>query len=61
MNVAVVGVGAISKMHLAAIRECGQNITALCDILPEKCYAAKESFGLRCNVYDDYLQMLHSV
>lgn len=60
MNVAVVGVGAISKMHLAAIRECGQNITALCDILPEKCYAAKERFGLRCNVYDDYLQMLQS-
>lgn len=60
MNVAVAGVGAISKMHLSALCECGQNITALCDVMPEKCYAAKERFALRCNVYTDYLQMLNN-
>lgn len=54
MRVAVIGCGAISKNHLAAIEEAGQTLCALCDVEPEKARA----LGLNVPVYTDYSELL---
>jgi len=55
MRVAVIGCGAISKVHIAALLQTGQTICALCDT--EK--AAAEKTGLDVPVYTDYRELLH--
>ena len=61
MRVAVIGLGTISASHINALLACGQEIVALCDILPERCESAKEKFGLDSLVYTDYHEMLREV
>lgn len=58
-RVAVVGCGAISPLHVKGILNAGQNLCALCDILPERAEKIKEASGLsETRVYTDYLAML---
>lgn len=58
MRVAIVGIGAISPMHIMALQNNAENIVALCDIDIVKAQLANEKYGLQAVVYTDYLQML---
>lgn len=58
-NIAIIGIGGISKYHLEAYINAGQNIVALCDILEERALKSKEKYKLNCKVYTDYHQMLN--
>ena len=60
MKVGIIGVGAISQMHIRALIECGEEIVALCDTVPEKCSAASERFGITPKIYENYIEMLDS-
>ncbi|MBR2343471.1 MAG: Gfo/Idh/MocA family oxidoreductase [Clostridia bacterium] len=61
MRAAVVGIGVISKSHIVALRELGEEIVALCDTDVEKAEAAREAYGLDCPIYRDYLTMLDEI
>ena len=61
MRVAVVGLGVISKSHILALQELGEEIVALCDTDTKKAEAAKETYGLTCPVFEDYLTMLDEI
>lgn len=58
MRSCVVGIGSVAPLHINGLIECGQNIVALCDVIPEKAEAAKEKFGLDCKIYTDYYKMV---
>ncbi len=60
MKVGVIGLGGISLVHLNAIKLCGQEIVALCDVEVEKCERAKAEFSLDATIFQDYKQMLDS-
>ena len=60
MKVAVVGIGEVAPMHIQAIMANNQNIVALCDNVISRTEDAKIKFGLDCNVYSDYIQMLNT-
>ena len=60
MKVGIIGIGAISTMHIAALCELGEEIVALCDILPERCHAAAEKYGIAPKIYENYIEMLDS-
>ena len=57
MNVALIGIGTVSKMHLDTIKKLNENIVALCDIVPSKAQKAKEEYKLKCNIYKDFNEM----
>ena len=58
-RVAVIGCGAISGNHIAAIMNAGQSICALCDILPERAQKMIEKHALKnVSVYTDYQTLL---
>ena len=58
-RVAVLGCGAISGNHLAALKLAGQEICALCDILPERAESRKAEYGLTdAKVYTDWHLLL---
>ena len=61
MKVGIIGIGQISKNHIHALKECGHEIVALCDIERARCEAACESFGLSAAIYTDYVQMLDEI
>ena len=61
MRIGIIGVGSISKNHIHALKQIGHEIVALCDVLPERCHAANETFGLHAAVYEDYIRMLDEV
>ncbi len=54
---AVVGCGAIAPLHIDALKDVSR-ITALCDIDISKAEALKERFGLDCNIYSEFSDML---
>ncbi|MDC3417577.1 Gfo/Idh/MocA family protein [Aquibacillus salsiterrae] len=60
VNVAIVGVGAISSAHIKGYQEFqgNCNIVALCDIYPEKAKKSVKEYNLAAEVYDDYKEML---
>ena len=58
MRVGIIGIGAISTVHINALKSCGEDIVALCDIQTEKCVQANEKYELTANVYADYKEML---
>lgn len=37
MNIGIAGLGAIAPLHIRAILDRGQKITAICDVDAEKC------------------------
>jgi predicted dehydrogenase len=47
-------------MHIRALVDSGEEISALCDVLPERCRAAAESYGISPKIYTDYIEMLDS-
>ena len=60
MKVGIIGLGAISHMHIKALLECDVEIAALCDIIPDKCRAMAERYGISPKIYSDYIEMLDS-
>lgn len=61
MRVAVIGLGEISKLHIAALKECGEEIAAVCDIEAARCDRAEKTFGLAgAAKYTDYIKMLEN-
>lgn len=60
MRVGIVGLGAISPLHIRAILKHGQKITAICDVDPEKRQKVNAEFGLNAEEYSDYNALLAS-
>lgn len=60
MRVGIVGLGAISPLHIRAILKHGQKITAICDVDPEKRRKVNAEFGLNAKEYSDYNALLAS-
>ena len=58
MRVCLVGAGAVSGNHVAGILAAGQELVAVCDILPERGEALCRRFGLTLPIYSDYREML---
>lgn len=58
-RVAVIGCGAISGNHINGILNAGNEICALCDIVPEQARASVEKYHLGdVAIYTDYVEML---
>lgn len=60
MRVGIVGLGAISPLHIRAILKYGKKITAICDVDPEKRRKVNAEFGLNAEEYGDYNALLAS-
>lgn len=60
MRVGIVGLGAISPLHIRAILKNGQKITAICDVDPEKRQKVNAEFGFNAEEYSDYNALLAS-
>lgn len=60
IQVAIIGTGNIAPQHIMGLLEFPGRckIVALCDIYPQKAEDMKKRFGLDCNVYKDYKEML---
>ena len=57
LNVGVIGLGGISKVHIAALRKLENvKIAAVCDIKKEKLDAAKTELG--ADTYEDYRELI---
>ena len=60
MNIGIAGLGAIAPLHIRAILNRGQKITAICDVDSEKCKKINDEFNLGAKEYSDYNQMIDS-
>lgn len=60
MRVGIIGLGAISPLHIRAILNRGQKITAICDVDSEKRQKVNAEFGLNAEEYSDYNALLAS-
>mgnify|MGYP001625507672 FL=1 len=60
MKVAIIGLGAISPLHINAVKLAGCEIAALCDIDTARCESTLKRENLHCAVYDDYRRMLEN-
>ena len=60
MRVGIIGLGAISPLHIRAILKYGQKITAICDVDSEKRQKVNAGFGLNAEEYGDYNALLAS-
>lgn len=59
MKYALIGCGRISELHLRAAAENGLEISALCDLLPDKAEEKKSAHGNeKTTVYTDYHELL---
>lgn len=60
LNVAIVGTGAISPLHIEGYMSFKDEvkIVSLCDIYPEKAEKIAEKYGLNVSVYDNHEEML---
>ena len=58
MKIAVVGLGVISKTHVKALSFLGQEVSLLCDIIPERAQKVKETLAPNARVYADFHEML---
>ncbi len=65
MKYAIIGCGRIARNHLAAAQECGLDVAAVCDLLPEAMHrllAERAPMPLPCPAqYTDYQQMLAEI
>lgn len=60
MNIGIVGLGAIAPLHIRAILDRGQKITAICDVDAARCKKINDEFNLGAKEYSDYNQMIDS-
>ena len=60
MRVGIIGLGAIAPLHIRAILNRGQKITAICDVDSEKRQKVNAEFGLNAEEYGDYNALLAS-
>ena len=60
MRAGLIGLGAISPLHLRAILGCGHKITAICDVDREKCKKVNADFDLGAEEYVDYNELISS-
>ena len=60
MRVGIIGLGAISPLHIRAILDRGQKITAICDVDAARCKKINDEFNLGAKEYSDYNQMIDS-
>ena len=60
MRVGIIGLGAISPLHIRAILNREQKITAICDVDSEKRQKVNAEFGLKAEEYGDYNALLAS-
>lgn len=60
MNIGIAGLGAIAPLHIRAILDRGQKITAICDVDSEKRQKVNAEFGLNAEEYSDYNALLAS-
>ncbi len=62
LKVAIIGTGAISDAHIDGYLrfEDRCEITALCDLYPDKAEAKNRKYGLNAKVVTDYKELLHS-
>ena len=60
MRVGIIGLGAISPLHIRAILKYRQKITAICDVDSEKRQKVNAEFGLNAEEYGDYNALLAS-
>ena len=59
ITIALIGCGRISEHHLRAAAENGLEISALCDLLPEKAEEKKAVHGAeKAVIYTDYRELL---
>ncbi len=58
MKAAVIGLGAISKLHINALKLRGIDIVALCDSVKERAEEAIKEFNLNAKIYSDYKDLL---
>ncbi len=58
MNVAIIGLGSISPLHIDAILSSGHNISAICDIDMERCERVLKKYGINAAKYSDYRELL---
>lgn len=56
--IGLIGCGGISASHLAAYKEMGLNVVALCDLIPERVEARRKEFYPEAQTYTDYKQLL---
>lgn len=63
MKYAIIGCGRIARNHLAAALECGLDVAAVCDLVPDAMQRLLAESGLAAvrppARYTDYRQMLH--
>lgn len=60
MNIGIAGLGAIAPLHIRAILDRGQKITAICDVDAARCKKTNDEFNLGAKEYSDYNQMIGS-
>lgn len=60
MRVGIIGLGAISPLHIRAILNRGQKITAICDVDAARCKKINDEFNFGAKEYSDYNQMIDS-
>ena len=60
MRVCIIGTGAISGIHISALKKINADIVGLCDKDDEKAVKKAAEFGLSCPIYTDYKQMIDS-
>ena len=58
MKAAVIGLGAISALHVNALKLRGIDVVALCDSVEERARKAVEEYGLNAKVYTDYKKLI---
>lgn len=58
MKAAIIGLGAISKLHINALKMRGVEISALCDSVLSRAEETKKEFGLNAKIYTDYKELL---
>jgi predicted dehydrogenase len=56
--IGLIGCGGISEAHLAAYRDMGLNVVALCDLRRERAEKRRERFFPDATTYSDYRQVL---
>lgn len=61
MKYALIGCGRVSGSHIKAAIHNNLEITALCDIVPEKAQLLKEKYNLDAEIFSDYKEMLQKI
>lgn len=58
MKSAIIGLGVIGKVHAKVLCTQGREISAICDINLSEAEGVKSSYGLACEVFADWIEML---